>query len=40
MGTSRLRGDFDQSRDGRLLVFGRQDARGDVWILEAQRWRY
>jgi Tol biopolymer transport system component len=40
MGTSRLRGDFDQSRDGRLLVFGRQDARGDVWILEAPRRRY
>ena len=39
-GTSRLRADFDQSRDGRLLVFGQQDARGDVWLLEAPRRRY
>ena len=40
LGPNALRPDFDLSRDGRLLVFGRVDARGDVWMLEAQRGRY
>jgi len=40
LGTSALRTDFDVSRDGRLLAFGRQDPRGDIWILEARSGRY
>ena len=33
-------GEFAVSRDGRLLVYGRESARGDVWIMEAARGRY
>jgi hypothetical protein len=27
---------FDISRDGRLIVFSRKNARGNIWVLEAQ----
>jgi Tol biopolymer transport system component len=40
LGESVLGADFDVSRDGRFLVFGRQTARGDVWLSEARRGKY
>jgi Tol biopolymer transport system component len=40
LGASVLRADFDVSRDGRFLVFDRQEPRGDVWISEARHGRY
>ena len=40
LGHDELLADFDVSRDGRLLVFGRQDRRGDVWVVEAQQGKY
>lgn len=30
-------GEFDITADGRLLVYTRQQTRGDVWLLEAER---
>jgi TolB protein len=30
-------GDFDLSRDGRLLVFSQEETRGDIWLLEGTR---
>jgi Tol biopolymer transport system component len=40
LGTAEDRTIFDVSRDGRLLAFGRQDPRGDVWVLSARRGKY
>jgi hypothetical protein len=33
-------GDFAISRDGRLLAIVRQIAKGDIWVLQAERGRY
>jgi Tol biopolymer transport system component len=33
-------GEFAVSRNGRLFVYGRESARGDVWIMEAARGKY
>jgi hypothetical protein len=33
-------GDFALSRDGRLLAIVRQIAKGDIWVLQAERGRY
>jgi len=31
---------FDVSRNGRYLVYAREDARGDIWVLEAAKGTY
>jgi len=31
---------FDISADGRLVVFPREEVKGDIWLLEARRGRY
>jgi hypothetical protein len=25
---------FDVSKDGRLLIYAKEDVRGDIWVLE------
>jgi Tol biopolymer transport system component/predicted Ser/Thr protein kinase len=35
-GVNRALGHFDVSRDGRLLVFARSSARGDIWMMSAR----
>jgi Tol biopolymer transport system component len=36
LGRNRSLMDFDVSRDGRTLIFARDESRGDVWVLNAR----
>jgi len=40
LGSEATPGVFDVSRDGRLLVYCKEDVRGNIWLLEAERGSY